>query len=97
MNISYGHDTNNNFMIIKQPFEALSYKFKMIEKNEISGLLKMKYTVLDEEIVLKYNISSKTAIKDLYSKEKIKFNQLRTLIQGIIALCFFYQFSSVYL
>ena len=86
MNISYGHDTNNNFMIIKQPFEALSYKFKIIEKNEISGLLKMKYTVLDEEIVLKYNISSKTAIKDLYSKEKIKFNQLRTLIQGIIAL-----------
>ncbi len=86
MIISYGHDSNNNFMIIKQPYEEISYKTKMIEKNEISGLLKMKYTVLNGEIVLKYNISSKTAIKDLYCKEKIKVNQLRTLIQGIIAV-----------
>ncbi|MCI8669274.1 MAG: FHA domain-containing protein [Lachnospiraceae bacterium] len=84
MNVNYGHDTNNNFMIIKLPFEELSYKLKMIEKNEISGLLKMKYTILDEEIVLKYNISSKIAIRDLYSKEKIKINQLRVLIQGIV-------------
>lgn len=84
MNVSYGHDTNNNFMIIKLPFEELSYKLKMIEKNDISGLLKMKYTVLNGEIVLKYNISSKIAIKDMYSKQKINIKQLRVLIQGII-------------
>ena len=84
MNVSYGHDTKNNFMIIKLPYDEISYKLKMIEKNEIPGFLKMKYAVLDGEIYLKYNISAKITIKDLYSKEKIKIKQLRTLIQGII-------------
>ncbi len=86
MDVSYGHDTKNNFMVIKLPFEEISYKLKMIEKNEISGLLKIKYTIINGEIVLKYNISSKNTIKNLYSKEKINNKQLRDLLQGIIAV-----------
>ena len=86
MDVSYGHDTKNNFMVIKLPFEKISYKLKMIEKNEISGLLKIKYTIINGEIVLKYNISSKNTIKNLYSKEKINNKQLRDLLQGIIAV-----------
>ena len=86
MDVSYGHDTKNNVMVIKLPFEKISYKLKMIEKNKISGLLKIKYTIINGEIVLKYNISSKNTIKNLYSKEKINNKQLRALLQGIITV-----------
>ncbi len=84
MDISFGHDNANNYMIIKRPCHAAGYKLKMLEKNIISGLLDIKYTIIDGEIHIKYNISSKIAIKDLYGREKIKIHQLKIIVQGII-------------
>lgn len=73
-------------MIIKLPYSEIGYKLKMIEKNEIPGLLKLKYTVIDGEIYMKYNISSKIAIRDLYSRKKINSSQIKMLLQGIIEI-----------
>lgn len=84
MDVSFSHDIKNNYMVIKVPYSTIGYKLKMIEKNEIHGILNTKYTVIDGLVYIKYNISSKITIKDMFSKEKIKSVQLKTILWGII-------------
>ncbi len=87
MQIVYRHGFNNNLMIIRDSNIVINdYRINMIMRNKISGLLEMYIGCVNGESELSYIISSRQSVRDLFSRNKIKYEDVKMLIDGIIAL-----------
>ena len=87
MQIVYRHGFNNNLMIIRDSNIVINdYRINMIMRNKISGLLEMYIGCVNGESELSYIISSRQSVRDLFSRNKIKYEDVKILIDGIISL-----------
>ena len=87
MQIVYRHGFNNNLMIIRDSNIVINdYRINMIMRNKISGLLEMYIGCVNGESELSYIISSRQSVRDLFSRNKIKYEDVKILIEGIISL-----------
>lgn len=87
MQIVYRHGFNNNLMIIRDSNIVINdYRINMIMRNKISGLLEMYIGCVNGESELSYIISSRQSVRDLFPRNKIKYEDVKILIEGIISL-----------
>ena len=82
MNISFKKDINKSYMVIEKvrEYSETDFPVRMIEKNEIPGLLKMSFENLNGQYNFLYDISSKQAFSKLYETKKVSFEQIRNLL-----------------
>lgn len=84
MEISYIKNGNRNTMIIKGvDFDENDYKLQMIMKNHIEGIMQLTIEQINNEHIIKYNISSKTRLSDLYAKKQMSGKELYCFIKDI--------------
>ncbi len=87
MEVTFKHSYNNNLMIIRDNELLINdYKINMIMKNKIEGLLDIYIGCVNGGAELSYVISSKQSVKELFFKEKMKYDDIRILIKGILYL-----------
>lgn len=82
--IRYAHENDYNYLVLLAYENEANYKLKMIEKNNIKGLLSTKYLIVDEEIQIKYNISSKVAFHHYLEKKHIDKAFLFQILESIL-------------
>ena len=88
MEVRYGHDVENNYIIINHPELLLNdYKLNMMLKNEIKGLLKVCVSCVDGKAELTYTISSKQSISELYEKKKMNYDEVFLVISSFVTVC----------
>lgn len=84
MEISYIKDGNRNTMIIKGiEIDENDYKFQMIVNNHIDGIMSMSIEHMNNNSLIKYNISSKTKLADLYVRKQMSGKELYSFIKDI--------------
>lgn len=87
MQVIYRHGFNNNLMIIRDNNILINdYRINMIMRNKISGLLEMYIGCVNGESELSYIISSRQSIRDLFIRNKMKYEDVKKLLDGIISL-----------
>ena len=68
MDVSYEKHADRNVMIIKNIGDSENdYKSKMILNNKIEGIVPMTLEYVNNEKEIHYDITSKTAIKDMFA------------------------------
>ena len=87
--IRYAHENDYNYMILLEQKNEINYKLKMIEKNNLKGLLNTKYLILNEEIHIKYNISSKISLSHYLEKTSMNMDMLSLVFQSILDIVTF--------
>ena len=87
MKTSYQRELKRNYLIVEMeksdtrgepPFEQ-----KMLEQNQIDGILRFQVRQKDEEIRFFYEITSKQPLSRLLEGQTIQAEQIRALILGI--------------
>ena len=74
----------NNFLIIKNVnINSQSYEFKILQEEKNDKLLQPKLDYEGESMVLKYDISNKISLDDYIKSNKLKSNDLKTIIKSI--------------
>lgn len=81
MDIRYIHDINKNYMVVRCESDSQSsFKIKMLQENNIEGLLKAKQKFLDSQESIYYDISSKQSMEVLFEKSHIQLSELKQVI-----------------
>lgn len=88
MNISYFRDTRHNYLVMKvdEGFSN-SYQYKMVENNDIDGLVSFSHRNMDGENFLYYEIDSRQSIENKYLSRKMKKQELTRFLQDYIKVC----------
>lgn len=74
----------NNFLIIKNVnLNTQSYEFKILQEEKNDKLLQPKLDYDGDSLILKYDISNKVSLDDYIKSNKLKSNDLRTIIKSI--------------
>ena len=74
----------NNFLIIKNvSLNIQSYEFRILQEEKNDKLLQPKLDYEGEAMVLKYDISNKVSLDDYIKSNKLKSNDLKTIIKSI--------------
>lgn len=74
----------NNFLIIKNVnINSQSYEFKILQEEKNSNLLQPKLDYEGDSMILKYDISNKVSLDDYIKSNKLKCNDLKTIIRAI--------------
>ena len=82
MNISFKKDINKSYMVIEKvrEYSDVDFPVRILERNDIPGLLKMSCETINGRYDLLYEISSKQAFSKLFETKKISFEQVRNLL-----------------
>lgn len=87
MEIEYRHNLKSNYVVMKNPNIMVNdYRLHMLLKNEIDGFLKFCVSCVDGAIELSYLISSKQSIKEMSERQKLGYEELLSIIKGIISI-----------
>lgn len=86
MNVAYKKDLRNNYMVLEAATdkEYASFCIKMLERQEIDGLLSIEQRLIDNKILLYYDITAKQAIANILERNTLSVNELRIFCLGII-------------
>lgn len=86
MEVGYKKDLRNNYMVIDKStdIEYSSFCIKMLEKQEIEGLLLLEQKQIDNKKLLYYDITGKQSINNILEKTTLSVNALKILCSGII-------------
>lgn len=86
MEVGYKRDLSNNYMVIEKETDKDYYSFciKMLQKQEIKGILSVEQRRIDNKLLLYYDITAKQAISNILDKSTLSIKSLRTLCSGII-------------
>lgn len=88
MDVSYEKHADRNVMIIKNICDSENdYKSKMIFNNKIEGIVPMTLEYVNNEKEFHYDITSKTAIKDMFAVHLASAENLRQLVEDMKLLC----------
>lgn len=85
MEIEYRHNFKGNYVVMKNPNIIVNdYRLHMLLKNDIDGFLRFCVSCVDGAIELSYLISSKQSIKEMSERQKLGYEELSSIIKGII-------------
>lgn len=81
---TYERSYNHNYMIIEaKQKEYVGFCEKIIQENEILGLLPCQFRVLEGKLFFYYEISGKRTLSQLYQKKKIGAVEMRRLLTAL--------------
>lgn len=84
---TYERSYNHNYMIIQaKEREYTGFCEKIIQENEISGLLPCQFRVLEGTLFFYYEISGKRTLSQLFQKKKIGALEMRRLLTALSVL-----------
>ena len=85
LRISYENIGSSGYIAVTFPKdeEIIGYQLEMISANEIKHTLPASKRMVNGETVVYYNISSKTPLSMLLTRNKLKRGELIALIKGI--------------
>lgn len=88
MEISYGSRGINNYIETKiykdtEGIARKKYMFKMLENNDVDGVIKPVISIIDNDIFLRYSINSCFVLKKYFQKNKPDIKCLEKIIKGI--------------
>lgn len=84
MEISYIKDGNKNIMIIKgEDIDENDYRLQMVMKNHIDGIMPLAIEQINNEYLVRYNVSSKIKLSDVYRRKQMSGKELYCFIKDI--------------
>ena len=84
MNISYQREMKRNYLIVEaEEQEEIPFEQKMLEQNQIDGLLHFQVRKKDMETRFFYEITSKQPLFRLLEGQAVRAGQIRALVFGI--------------
>ena len=87
MKISYQREMKRNYLIVEPELpertEEFPFEQKMLEQNQIDGILRFQVRQKDSEIRFFYEITSKQPLTRLLEGQTVQAPQIRTLVAGI--------------
>lgn len=91
--ISFERSMNHNYMILskcsffeKGGTQSRDYRTRMLLENRIPGLLPITHRLVNGESRYYYEINSLQSLDRLYGKTEIRYDELRRLLTGCVAL-----------
>lgn len=83
--VEFEYENNNNYMVISSENENnnIFYQQKMIEKNDIKGLLKVSVKIINNQKKYYYNITSKHKITQVYEVTKLNYEDVKRIISSL--------------
>ncbi len=87
MRVEYKRDLKHNYMVIWKPEEnfAEPYCIRMLEEPISGAILLLQQHSIDNQTLFYYEITGKQSMNHLLEKQKLSYNQLRLLIEHILA------------
>ena len=84
MDIRYDRDGNHNYLVMEMDSEiAENYEYKMLENNDIKGIIPFEIRRLNGCTYMYYEIDSKQSLKNRYSIRKLDHERLKSLLLSI--------------
>lgn len=84
MEISYKKDGNKNMMVVKgTSIDENDYRLQMIMKNHIDGIMPLMMEQMNNEYLVKYNVSSKIRLSDLFARKRMSGKELYCFIKDL--------------
>lgn len=84
MEISYIKDGNKNTMLIKDiNVNENDYQLQMVMNNHIEGIIAMSIEHINNHSIIRYNISAKTRLSDLYARKQMSGKELYSFVKDI--------------
>ena len=83
--MEFEYENNNNYMVISSENENnnIFYQQKMIEKNDINGLLKVSVKIINNQKKYYYNITSRHKITQVYEVTKLNYEDVKRIISSL--------------
>ncbi len=87
MEIYYQTDLNKAFLIIEgEEYQEEDYRIQVLRDNYISGLVDMEVRYIDNAQKYYYDISGKTAVKQLFERTRPGFEEIKNLIESLLCV-----------
>lgn len=91
INLTYSYETeaNASFLVadIDDQKSVIQYQIKMIDGNDIPGLLNVRKYQQDGTVRLSYNVTSKISLSQVIERQKMTKDEFLTLLDGILECC----------
>jgi hypothetical protein len=85
MDIKYYREALHNYLILKiDEADTDSYQYKMLENNQVKGIIPFTIRRMDGETAIYYEIDSKQSIANMYSNRRIPYEKLKKLLNSIV-------------
>lgn len=86
MKIQQQRDLNNHYLVLHdQETEVLnSYQTKMLNENEITGMLSCHVEHIDDEVMFFYNVTSRQSLSEITSDRMIGTGLLKTILEALL-------------
>jgi len=86
MKIEYKKELNASYIVIKTDRKrAEHYTFRMLEENNIEGLLKVDILLADSTAALRYDITSKNSLERILEQGNLSAEDIRKIILKLIS------------
>jgi hypothetical protein len=84
--VGYKKDLRNNYMVIEKSTnkEYTPFCIKMLERQEIEGLLSVEQKQIDNKTLLYYDITAKQSINNILERSTLSIKGLKALCSGVI-------------
>lgn len=86
MEVEYKKDLRHNYMVIKENDKETmeAYSLKMLEAQEIEGILPVESRRMDNSTLLYYDITAKQSMAAILDKAVLSYDKIKSLCTGII-------------
>lgn len=85
MKTYYKNDLKKSFLIIEGEEDAKGdFQNKMLEENEIPGVLVTSIKYIDNKSHYYYDISGKVSLQSIYEKEKMSKEHIKSLVDAVL-------------
>lgn len=81
----FKHDLKQSFLVLEgeEGWEE-DFQTRMLNENNIPGILKINVKFVDNKVFYYYDISGKNSLKTIYEKAKLKRDQIKKLVEDVI-------------
>ncbi len=88
MEVKFKKDLHHSYMVIdvEQDMSASEYCIKLLEHQEVEGILPLERRVINNQKMLYYEITSKQVMQSLFLKANLTFEQLKKLCEHILMI-----------
>lgn len=88
MQVKYRNDMYTNYLLMEIPFHAdlQTYAFKMIEKNQMKGVLPAKVRMEDGRGYLYLDIGNKRNLVEIYKDKEMDLEEMTKIFQGLLPI-----------
>ncbi len=85
MEIKYYREALHNYLVLKiDGDDTGSYQYKMLEHNNIKGIVPFTIRRIDGETAMYYEIDSKQSLGNMYSRRRISYENLKKLLKSVV-------------